>query len=97
MDLTGDGDLDTPRHLGEVAAADGAGHTFCDGIPPGQLPLGHPPPGDPDALRPGQPDVLVPPVIDSAVDLRIDGTATTESIRGRERDRPKEVCGEAQR
>ncbi len=46
-----------------------------------------------DAVR----EALVPPVIDSAVDLRIDGTATTESIRGRERDRRKEVRGEAQR
>jgi adenine-specific DNA-methyltransferase len=40
---------------------------------------------------------LVPSVLDSAVNLRIDDTATTESIRGRERDRGKEVRGKAQR
>jgi crotonobetainyl-CoA:carnitine CoA-transferase CaiB-like acyl-CoA transferase len=39
-------------------------------------------------------DRLVPSVLDSAVNLRIDGTATTESIRGREKDRRKEVRGE---
>jgi hypothetical protein len=30
---------------------------------------------------------LLPSVLDSAVDLRIDGTATREPIRGRKRDR----------
>ena len=38
--------------------------------------------------------VLVPSVLDSAVDFRIDGTATTESIRGRQRDRRKEIRSE---
>src|SRR6202453_5453775 len=37
---------------------------------------------------------LVPSVLDSAVDFRIDGTATTESIRGRQRDRRKEIRSE---
>jgi hypothetical protein len=40
--------------------------------------------------------MLVPSVLDSAVDLRIDDTATTESIRGRERDRSKKIRGKAQ-
>jgi secondary thiamine-phosphate synthase enzyme len=41
--------------------------------------------------------VLVPPVIDSAVDFRIDGSAMTEMHRDRETDCREEVCGEAQR
>jgi hypothetical protein len=40
---------------------------------------------------------LVPPVIDSAVDFRIDGSAMTEMHRDRETDCREEVCGEAQR
>jgi len=42
-------------------------------------------------------DGLVPPVIDSAVDFRIDGSAMTEMHRDRETDCREEVCGEAQR
>ena len=37
------------------------------------------------------------PVIDSAVDFRIDGSAMTEMHRDRETDCREEVCGEAQR
>jgi hypothetical protein len=40
---------------------------------------------------------LVPPVIDSAVDFRIDGSAMTEMHRDRETDCREEVCGEPQR
>jgi hypothetical protein len=40
---------------------------------------------------------LVPPVIDSAVDFRIDGSAMTEMHRDRETDCREEVCGDAQR
>jgi hypothetical protein len=40
---------------------------------------------------------LVPPVIDSAVDFRIDGSAMTEMHRDRETSCCEEVCGEAQR
>jgi hypothetical protein len=40
--------------------------------------------GDPEVAATGVKTVLVPHVIDSAADFRIDGTATTESIRGRE-------------
>jgi hypothetical protein len=42
-------------------------------------------------------DVLVPPVIDSAVDFRIDGSAMTEMRRDRETSCREEVCSEAQR
>jgi nicotinamidase-related amidase len=41
--------------------------------------------------------ILVPSVIDFAVNLRIDGTATTEFIRGHQGDRGQEVRGETQR
>ncbi len=41
--------------------------------------------------------LLVPPVIDSAVDFRIDGSAMTEMHRDRETDCREEVCGDAQR
>jgi hypothetical protein len=41
--------------------------------------------------------LLVPPVIDSAVDFRIDSSAMTEMHRDRETDCREEVCGEAQR
>ena len=44
-----------------------------------------------------RPALLVPPVIDSAVDFRIDGSAMTEMHRDRETDCREEVCGEAQR
>ena len=37
------------------------------------------------------------PVIDSAVDFQIDGSAMTEMHRDRETDCREEVCGEAQR
>jgi hypothetical protein len=43
------------------------------------------------------PSELVPPVIDSAVDFRIDGSAMTEMHRDRETDCREEVCGDAQR
>ena len=43
------------------------------------------------------PGLLVPPVIDSAVDFRIDGSAMTEMHRDRETDCREEVCGDAQR
>ena len=41
--------------------------------------------------------LLVTPVIDSAVDFRIDGSAMTEMHRDRETSCCEEVCGEAQR
>jgi hypothetical protein len=40
---------------------------------------------------------LVPPVIDSAGDFRIDGSAMTEMHRDRATSCCEEVCGEAQR
>jgi hypothetical protein len=40
---------------------------------------------------------LVPPVLDLAVNLRIDGSATTEMHRDRETKCREEVRGEAQR
>jgi hypothetical protein len=40
---------------------------------------------------------LVPSVIDFAVNLRIDGSATTEMLRDRETNCREKVCGEAQR
>jgi CO/xanthine dehydrogenase Mo-binding subunit len=40
---------------------------------------------------------LVPTVIDSAAEPRLDGTATTEPIRGPQTDRRKEIRGETQR
>jgi len=42
-------------------------------------------------------NIRVPPVIDSAVDFRIDGSAMTEMHRDRETSCCEEVCGEAQR
>ncbi len=47
--------------------------------------------------RAGRRKELLPPVIDSAVDFRIDGSAMTEMHRDRETDCREEVCGDAQR
>ena len=40
---------------------------------------------------------LVPPVIDSPVDFRIDGSAMAEMHRDRETSCREEICGEAER
>ena len=52
--------------------------------------------GQDDAVT-GARNRLVPPVLDLAVNLRIDGSATTEMHRDRETKCCEEVRGEAQR